>query len=162
MANVSQLRRCAPIGNATAQLTESERNRDRNRQRNSPHKPRSLREVLRNRQRNRGATGSCVDRFQTPPETQPSCAIKFARLVQAYGTSRGFLLEVETILAELDVADIEDLKHLEVYQKQDWAQMLAYRMSKERLEGKAASAVRGKPGEAMLRRHTKDTASTDE
>jgi len=72
------------------------------------------------------------------------------------------LLEVETILAELDVADIEDLKHLEVYQKQDWAQMLAYRMSKERLEGKAASAVRGKPGEAMLRRHTKDTASTDE
>ena len=137
MTNLAQLRCCAPIGNATAQLTDSERNRDRNTLRNSPIKPRSLRDVIRNRQRNRCATDSCGDRFQTPTATQQSCAIKFARLVRAYATSRGFLFEIETILAELDAADIEDLKKIEVCQKQDWAQMLAYRMSKERLEGKA-------------------------
>ena len=115
----------------------------------------------RNRQRNSNATPSCVAPLQTPLEAQPSCFVAFARLVQAYGTSRGFLFELDTIAAELDEDDVKDLEHLERHHKQSWATMLAHRMAEERLarwSHPAAGAEQTPPPG----RHSEDTTTNEQ
>ena len=134
MNSTMQLRSCEPIGHATPQPDTQQRNTPRNQERNSPRQARSLLDVIRNRQRNRGATGSCAPTPTATLSTQPGCALKFADLVRAFGTSWGFLFDVETILAELNQEDVAELETLGRHRIQSWAQMLAYRLSAERLQ----------------------------
>ena len=56
----------------------------------------------------------------------------FARLVRDYGLHHGLVLEDEEILAELDADDLKCLQTSETREKQVWAELLAYRLCKER------------------------------
>ena len=54
----------------------------------------------------------------------------FCRLVRAFGTAHGELIEDETILVELNDRDIEYLRTIDTNEKQVWAELLAYRLAK--------------------------------
>lgn len=55
----------------------------------------------------------------------------FCHLVQAYSAVRGCLLDRSMIEAELDDMDIEELVRIDSAAKQGWAEMLAYRLTKQ-------------------------------
>ena len=54
----------------------------------------------------------------------------FVRLVRAFGTDHGLLLDDDVILAELDEADQAELITTNIGDRQSWAQMLAYRLTR--------------------------------
>ena len=54
----------------------------------------------------------------------------FCKLVIHYGIDRNVLLTEERISRELDDADIECLRHNETWEKQQWAEMLADRLTR--------------------------------
>ena len=53
---------------------------------------------------------------------------KFCDLVRAFGTKYQVLLDDPVIVRELDVADMACLRSLDTYNKQIWAELLAYRL----------------------------------
>ena len=55
----------------------------------------------------------------------------FCRLVRSFGISHGIILHDKLILAELDAGDIKDLKSITKQEKQQWAELLAYRLANE-------------------------------
>ena len=57
----------------------------------------------------------------------------FSQLVRHYGADLQHLLSYEEIMAGLNADDIACLMHLERSEKQVWAEMLAYRLVRERL-----------------------------
>ena len=127
-----ELRSCVYIGNATPQQSSKERNRKRNTQRNSLTKSLSLREVIRNRKRNLTATPSCA---RQPEDPAQQAANRFVRLVNSFAVCRGFLLDRKQILAELDAKDLDYLLTTPKEERQVWAELLADRLCRERLEG---------------------------
>lgn len=54
----------------------------------------------------------------------------FVRLVQAFGTSHGLLLDDHVVLAELDDDDREELLTSDIEDRQRWAELLAYRLTR--------------------------------
>lgn len=58
----------------------------------------------------------------------------FCKLVQAYSAVHGCILDQCNVEAELDNADIEELLRVDTVAKQGWAEMLAYRLTKQMRE----------------------------
>lgn len=58
----------------------------------------------------------------------------FVRLVIAYGTSHGLLLDADVVAAELDEIDRQELMTTELEDRQAWAQLLAYRLTRARID----------------------------
>lgn len=57
----------------------------------------------------------------------------FTQLVQSFGIhEHGLLFDTRTILGELDADDIECLLHTDVGERQEWAELLAHRLYRER------------------------------
>jgi hypothetical protein len=57
---------------------------------------------------------------------------KFCQLVRAFGTAHGVLLDDHVIEDQLGEGDIDELLRVDVAAKQGWAEMLCYRLSRER------------------------------
>ena len=55
---------------------------------------------------------------------------KFCDLVRVFGTAHQVLLSDMEIVRELDAADIECLRSLDTRNKQLWAELLAYRLTR--------------------------------
>ena len=60
---------------------------------------------------------------------------RFCRLVQALGVSHGLLLDDEVILEELDDSDRAVLMTSELHERQVWAELLAYRLTRPEYRG---------------------------
>ena len=56
---------------------------------------------------------------------------KFCDLVRAYGTDHQVLLSDLEIVRELDAADLHTLRSLDTRNKQMWAELLAYRLTRD-------------------------------
>jgi hypothetical protein len=130
MSRGRELRSCAPIGNATPQQTSDPRNSKCNLDRNTKRKRPTLLEIIRNRKRNNSATGSCARQVSPPISAQQQTLNRFVRLVRSYGTEYGVLLHPKEIETELDDRDIAHLLNLDRGEKQDWAELMAYRLTR--------------------------------
>lgn len=127
---VAQLR---VYGNATAQLSAEQRNTERNTERNNARNPFSLREAIRNRERNPSATESCAGpkiRHEKKGPAQPAVD-RFVKLVQANAAlNHCRLLNLSKIEAQLSESDRADLLTTDKPTRQAWATALAYRLCK--------------------------------
>ncbi len=133
MKKSNELRSCVPIGTATAQQSRDERNSKRNRERNDGRNPYSLAKFLRNRECNLTATAGCAP-LQEPPDQAQRMLNRFVRLVNSFAVQHGRLLHQQQILAELDQADRETLLTTPLHERQEWAELLAYRLCNERVK----------------------------
>jgi len=130
-AKNGELRSCVHIGRATAQPVPSKRNPERNSKRNPSENPYSLRDVIRQRQRNSQrnltATESCAP-VQKPADPAQLAVSRFVRTVNSFAVLHGRLLHRHTILAELDAKDRASLVDMPAHERQAWAELLANRL----------------------------------
>jgi hypothetical protein len=65
------------------------------------------------------------------PEIMAACRLRnFLRLVRAFGVTHGLLLDDEIILGEPDESDRAELMTSELRDRQAWAELLAYRLTR--------------------------------
>ena len=64
--------------------------------------------------------------------SHPSHIDHFCRLVRHCGTDYQFLLTIEEIEAELSAEDRAELETLDPHNRRVWAELLAYRLTKDR------------------------------
>ena len=93
-----------------------------------------------------GTYGKCAAKSVKTPKTHEissanhtaktaNTLTEFVQLVCSFAVfDHGLVLEPEQILAELDAADLEELERVDAFERKAWAELLAHRLSKLRLE----------------------------